>query len=420
MINYKEAKINLLVVGLGKLGLPFCAVLAESGHQVFGVDKSDELVTSLKSKEFHSTEPKLMELLERNSLNLVFSNNYDDFIEKIDIIFIIVPTPSDSTGRFSNSILVEALKEVVEKIRFKQSNTVIDIVSTVMPGTCDGIIRDTIESASGQKLGSKISLCYNPEFIALGSVINDMQYPDMHLLGCSNDWAGDLVQSVLSSMVLNPTPCKRLNLLEAELVKISINNYVTMKISFANALMQLAESLGDVDIDKVTLAIGMDSRIGSKYMKAAAPYGGPCFPRDTRAMTALFDSAGIQGSLSSATENLNKNHVLFIISKIISLIPSDAIVGILGISYKSGTSVTEESTGVLIANELMVKSVKVVTWDDENAEVPGHPNIKRELNEILNEADFFVITRPLDGIASIIQALGERGKKFIDIWRQVN
>jgi UDPglucose 6-dehydrogenase len=410
----------LLVVGLGKLGLPFCAVLAESGHQVFGVDKSDELVFSLNSKEFHSTEPKLMELLERNSLNLVFSNNYDDFIEKIDIVFIIVPTPSDSMGRFSNSILVEALKEVVEKIRFKQSNTVIDIVSTVMPGTCDGIIRDTIESASGQKLGSKISLCYNPEFIALGSVINDMQYPDMHLLGCSNDWAGDLVQSVLSSMVLNSAPCKRLNLLEAELVKISINNYVTMKISFANSLMQLAESLGDIDIDKVTLAIGMDSRIGSKYMKAAAPYGGPCFPRDTRAMSFLFDSADISGSLSSTTENLNKNHVLFITQKIISLIPSGAKVGILGISYKSGSSVTEESTGVLIANELIVKSVKVITWDDENAEVPGYPDIKRELSEILNEADFFVITRPLDGIASIVQALGERGKEFIDIWRQVN
>ena len=92
----------------------------------------------------------------------------------------------------------------------------------------------------------------------------------------------------------------------------------------------------------------------------------------------------------------------------------------MGISYKSGTSVTEESTGVLIANELMFKSVKVVTWDDENAEVPGHPNIKRELNEILNEADFFVITRPLGDIASIVQALGELGKEFIDIWRQVN
>jgi UDPglucose 6-dehydrogenase len=184
--------------------------------------------------------------------------------------------------------------------------------------------------------------------------------------------------------------------------------------------MQLAESLGHIDIDKVTLAIGMDSRIGSKYMKAAAPYGGPCFPRDTRAMTFLFDSAHVPESLSSTTENLNKNHVLFITQKIISLIPSDAKVGILGISYKSGTSVTEESTGVLIANELMVKSVRVITWDDENAEVPGYPDIKRELNEILNEADFFVITRPLDGIASIVQALGERGKEFIDIWRQAN
>jgi UDPglucose 6-dehydrogenase len=412
--------MNLLVVGLGKLGLPLCAILAESGHQVIGVDKSEELVKSLNSREFHSAEPRLRELLVRNYLNLTFSNSYDDFMEKIDVIFIIVPTPSDSVGRFSNSILVEALKEVVEKIKYKQNHTVIDIVSTVMPGTCDGIIRETIESISGQKLGSKISLCYNPEFIALGSVINDMQYPDMHLLGCSNDRAGDLVQSVLSSMVLKPVPCKRLNLLEAEIVKISINNYVTMKISFANSLMQLAESLGNVDIDKVTNAIGMDSRIGSKYMRAAAPYGGPCFPRDTRAMTFLFDSADIPWSLSSTTENLNKNHVRFIAQKIISVLPLGAKVGLLGISYKSGTSVTDESTGVLIAHELMDKSVKVVTWDDENAEVPGRPDLKRDLNAILNEADFFVITRPLAGIASIVQTIDERGKEFMDLWRQVN
>jgi UDPglucose 6-dehydrogenase len=412
--------MNLLVVGLGKLGLPLCAILAESGHQVFGVDKSKELVENLNSGRFQSTEPKLMELLTKNSLNLIFSNNYGDFIEEIDIVFIIVPTPSDSMGKFSNSILVEALKEVVEKIKSKQSHTVIDIVSTVMPGTCDGIIRDTIECTSGQKLGEKISLCYNPEFIALGTVINDMQYPDMQLLGCSDEWAGDLLQSVLLSMVLKPVPCKRLNLLEAEMVKISINNYVTMKISFANSLMQLAESLGDVDIDKVTNAIGMDSRIGSKYMKAAAPYGGPCFPRDTRAMTFLFDSADIPWSLSSTTENLNKNHVHFITQKIISALPLDAKVGILGISYKSGTTVTEESAGVLIANNLMDKSVKVITWDDQNAEVPGYPELNRELSIILNEADFFVITRPLDDIESITQALGERGKGFIDIWRQVN
>jgi UDPglucose 6-dehydrogenase len=405
-------------VGLGKLGLPLCAVLADSGHQVFGVDKSKDLILDLNSNKFHSTEPSLTELLLKNSNNLTFSTNYDDFIEKIEIIFIIVPTPSDSDGRFSNSILVEALKEVVEKIKFKQSSTVIDIVSTVMPGTCDGILRETIESASGQKLGSKISLCYNPEFIALGSVINDMQYPDMHLLGSSNDRAGDLVQSVLSSMVLKSVPCKRLNLLEAELVKISINNYVTMKISFANSLMQLAESLGDVDIDKITTAIGMDTRIGNKYMRAAAPYGGPCFPRDTRAMTHLFLEANVPWSLSDVTEKLNENHVSFLSEKVISKIPAGKKIGILGVSYKSGTPVLEDSPGISIAKFIQSKGFELITWDDEAAEIPSLAQPYASLEDFIDTADFLVITRPFNNISQIMKKISDRDKPFLDLWRQ--
>jgi UDPglucose 6-dehydrogenase len=148
---------------------------------VYGVDKSEELIQSLKSEKFFSSEPNLIKLLSKNSSSLKFSSTYDDFIEDIDVIFVIVPTPSDQSGKFSNAILTEALKEIASKIKNKKSKTVIDIVSTVMPGSCDGIIKETIENYSGQKLGSKISLCYNPEFIALGSVINDMQFPDMHL-----------------------------------------------------------------------------------------------------------------------------------------------------------------------------------------------------------------------------------------------
>jgi len=411
--------LNLLVVGLGKLGLPLCAVLAESGHKVFGVDKSKDLILNLNSNSFHSTEPNLMDLLSRNSNNLTFSTSYDDFIEKIDIVFIIVPTPSDSEGRFSNSILIEALKEVVEKIKFKQSSTVIDIVSTVMPGTCDGILRETIESVTGQKSGSKISLCYNPEFIALGSVIHDMQYPDMHLLGSSDDHSGDLVQSVLSSIVLKSVPCRRLNLLEAELVKISINNYVTMKISFANSLMQLAESLGNVDIDKITTAIGMDTRIGSKYMRAAAPYGGPCFPRDTRAMTYLFAKANVPWSLSDVTEKVNENHISFISEKVISRIPAGKKVGILGVSYKSGTPVLEDSPGVSIAKFMQSKGFELITWDDEAAEIPSIAQTYSSLEDFIDTADFLLITRPFNNIGHIMKKINDKNKPFLDLWRQI-
>jgi UDPglucose 6-dehydrogenase len=411
--------MNLLVIGLGKLGLPLCAVLAESGHQVYGVDKSEELIQSLNSEKYFSSEPNLVKLLSKNFSNLRFSTSYDDFMEEIDVIFVIVPTPSDHTGKFSNTILVEALKEVSSKIKNKESKTVIDIVSTVMPGSCEGIIKETIENYSGQKLGSKISLCYNPEFIALGSVINDMQFPDMHLLGSSDDFGGDVVQNVLTSMVLKTVPCKRLNLLEAELVKISVNNYVTMKISFANSLMQVAESLGEIDIDKITSAIGMDTRIGSKYMRAAAPYGGPCFPRDTRAMTYLFSKAQVPWSLSDVTEKLNINHVNFITQKVISRIPPGNRVGIIGISYKSGTPVVEDSPGVAIAHSIHAKGFDLITWDDEDASIPEIAKSYTDFDEFINKADFFVITRPFVNIENLTKKIENINKLHLDLWRQI-
>jgi UDPglucose 6-dehydrogenase len=412
--------LNLLVVGLGKLGLPLAAVLAEAGHKVFGIDKSEELVKRLIDQNFSSSEPKLLELLRKNSDDLTFSNDLSKFMEIIDVVFVIVPTPSNDDGSFSNSLLIEAVAEVGQSVKGKKTQTVINIVSTVMPGSCDGVLKKNLEINSEKELGENLALCYNPEFIALGSVVNDMQYPDMHLLGASHDWAANTLENILTSMVLTKVPCLRMSLLEAELVKISINNYVTMKISYANSLMQVANSLGKIDIDTVTKAIGLDSRIGSKYMKAASPYGGPCFPRDTRAMTYLFDKASIKWSLSNTTENLNKNHIEFITHKILDKISNNTKVGILGISYKPGTPVIEESSGVFISQELISRGVSILTWDDENASVPGHSKSIRNLDEILEEADFFVITRTIEKFDYVISKLEENGKEYLDLWRQKN
>jgi UDPglucose 6-dehydrogenase len=237
-------------------------------------------------------------------------------ISNSEVVFIVVPTPSDESGHFSNKFLLKSLREIGDALRPKTTPTVIDIVSTVMPGSCDSELRDALEVSSNLKLGDKLGLCYNPEFIALGSVIKDMSEPDMHLIGASSKWAGDVVERALNSMVLKSVPCRRMSLIEAELVKISVNNFVTMKISFANTLMQIAHKLGDLNIDTVTEAIGLDTRVGVKYLKAAMPYGGPCFPRDTRAFSALCNDLRIPGSLSEATEKINDSHFKYLLELI--------------------------------------------------------------------------------------------------------
>ena len=268
-----------------------------------------------------------------------------------------------------------------------------------------------------------MGLCYNPEFIALGSVIHDMENPDMHLIGQSSEWAGEIVENALKSIVKVQVPSRRMNLKEAELVKIAVNNYVTMKISYANMLMQGSTLLGGIDIDVVTDAIGLDSRIGRKYLKAAAAYGGPCFPRDTRALSALFSDLGLPDSLSHATQVVNESHSEFISEQISKQISEGMVVGIAGLSYKTGTTVTEESPGLALASALSNRSFKIVVWDDEgaadkNSSLSESYIVCNSSEELISKSDFIVVTRPLNDFSAFASEIIDSKKPFIDLWRQ--
>lgn len=411
--------MEIAVIGLGKLGLPLAALFAHSGHTVHGFDHSQALRESLTSGTFESNEPGLMQMLNQAKRQLIISDSILDAVANSDAVFVIVPTPSMESGHFTNEYVLDAIKAMGPALLKNRKKIAIDIVSTVMPGSCDGPIKEEIEKSVGEEIGERIGLCYNPEFIALGSVIKDMQQPDMHLLGESHKWAGDVIQEILTSAVIQEVPCQRMSLKEAELVKIAINNFVTMKISYANSLYQAAENLGDINIDVVTGAIGLDSRIGHKYLKGAAPYGGPCFPRDTRALSALYNDLNISNALPMATEHVNNSHVEFIKECIAKSIGSAKRVGVVGISYKPGTPVIEESPGVAIVNALLSQGFEVMTWDDEGAKAQDQLSTSLESLELLiQNSDFIIVTRPFDHAEKILQKISHSGKNWLDLWRQ--
>ena len=411
--------MQIAVIGLGKLGLPLAALFAHSGHTVHGFDHSQALRESLTSGTFESNEPGLMQMLNQSKRQLIISDSILDAVVNSDAVFVIVPTPSMDSGHFTNEYVLDAIKAMGPALLKNLKKIAIDIVSTVMPGSCDGPIKDEIEKSVGEEIGERIGLCYNPEFIALGSVIKDMQQPDMHLLGESHEWAGDVIQEILTSAVIQEVPCQRMSLKEAELVKIAINNFVTMKISYANSLYQAAENLGGISIDVVTGAIGLDSRIGHKYLKGAAPYGGPCFPRDTRALSALYNDLNISNALPMATEQVNNAHVEFIKEYIAKSIGSAKRVGVVGISYKPGTPVIEESPGVAIVNALLSQGFEVTTWDDEGAKVHNQLSTSLESLELLiQSSDFIIVTRPFDHAEKILPRISQSGKNWLDLWRQ--
>jgi UDPglucose 6-dehydrogenase len=409
--------MKVMVAGLGKLGLPIAAKFAESGYDVIGYDKSELLVAKLRDGSFLTTEPDLMRILDKTNLTLEYYSSIDlSRMNNTEVIFIVVPTPSLPDGSFSNEFILETLSALSPVLKMNKNRTAICVVSTVMPGSCDGDIKTLLELVSGEQLGVRLGLCYHPEFIALGSVIKNLEYPDFHLLGFSHTWAADLVQPVIASTSKIETHCVRLNLIEAEFVKIAINNFITMKIAFANSLMQLTDRYDGINIHNLTNAIGLDSRIGSKYLTAGAPFGGPCFPRDTRALSSMFKSKGILDSYADLTSKLNDNYTDFLIKKIISFSGQSKNIGIIGISYKPGTSVIDESPAVKIANALFSAGYNIFYWDDEGAAIPQSQFQNVNLNEMLTDCDFFVISRETSLRDKIDLFLKHNGKNYIDLW----
>ena len=413
--------MKVAVIGLGKLGLPLAALLATSGNEVLGFDLSSSQRKLIRSGAFDFKEPRLNELLFSAKETLKIVDSIAQAIQDVELVFVIVPTPSMPSGEFTNEFVLNALNEIGTAIAGSHKKIVIDIVSTVMPNSCAGELSEALEMSSGRKIGEDLGLCYNPEFIALGSVIHDMEYPDMHLIGQSSIWAGELVEITLKTITRREVPTRRMSLTEAELVKIAVNNFVTMKISYANMLYQAALTLDDVNIDTVTNAIGLDSRIGTKYLRAAAPYGGPCFPRDTRALSSLYRELGLADSLSEATDVANKNHIAFIARYIREQSVKNAKIGICGISYKTGTQVIEESPGLAIGHLLAKEGHEIRFWDDEEAipfdsEKVFYPESSAE--SLVSAVDFVVITRPLNDVKEFYEILHKFKKPYFDLWRQ--
>ena len=333
------------VVGLGKLGAPLAAVLASRGFTVTGLDVSKTLVDALNAGKMPIVEPQLNELIAANRQRLSATMDAGEAVDKSDASFVIVPTPSDSTGFFSNRFVLQAMESLGKALRNKTGYHMVVITSTVMPGTTGSEIKAALEAASGRKVGPDLGLCYNPEFIALGSVVRDM------------------LQTIYLQMCENKPPVQRMNFINAELTKISVNTYVTTKISYANMLADICDRLPGADVDAVTKALGADTRIGPKYLKGAMGYGGPCFPRDNVAFAALARKIGARADVAEATDRINNYQVDRLTALVGKFAKAGTRIAILGLSYKPQTPVVEESHSVKLAAKLADAGYVVVVHD---------------------------------------------------------
>ena len=353
---------SVSVIGLGKLGAPMAACFAARGFNVHAVDINPQKVDSIGRGVPPVHEPGLAELLRESEGRISATRDIEPAVRASDATFVVVATPSEQDGGFSLRYALPTCEAIGRALATKKAFHLVILTSTVMPGSTGGAVKEALERASGKRCGTDFGLCYSPEFIALGTVIRDFYNPDFLLIGESDARSGEMLSEIYKRTCKNSPAIARMNFINAEVTKLAVNTYITTKISYANMLARLCEKLPEADVNVVTDALGLDTRIGAKYLKGAVSYGGPCFPRDNRALAALAARVGASSGLAEATDVFNRAQIKSLAATVKSHY-TDGTIGILGLTYKPNTDVTEESFGLLLAQELSAANLPVIVFD---------------------------------------------------------
>lgn len=402
------------------------ACFAAQGFTTIGVDLNEAFVDAINKGHAPVFEPGLAEMIAEGRACLTATTDTVAAVEETDATFVIVPTPSEEDGTFSLTHVLAAMESIGRALRRKNGYHLVVLTSTVMPGATGGPVRKVLEEAAGQAVGDRIGLCYSPEFIALGSVIRDFLSPDFLLIGESDPRAGKALADIYRRTVSNDPPVAHLNFVNAELAKISVNTFVTTKIAFANMLARICERLPEADVDAVTSALGLDSRIGPRYLRGAISYGGPCFPRDNLALAALARSVDAPAFVAEATDLANRDGIARLASLVLERLPEDGTAAVLGLSYKPNTDVVEESPGLNLVRALAGRGVDVVAYDPAslpNAErVVTEPNVRfaDSAEDAVRSADVVVVATSWSEFESIPAEVFERHstpRVVVDCWR---
>src|SRR5438477_7549023 len=322
--------ISVSVFGLGKLGSCIAATLAARGFDVLGVDIDPEKVRKLNEGLPPVEEPLLPETMKAGGPRLRATQDVREAVAT-DASFFIPPSPSLPDGSFSNEYLLKAMQPIAKAVREAGKKGHLFVCSsTTTPGAMDQVLIPMLEKETGWVCGKDFGVCYNPEFIALGNVINGLLEPDMVLIGESDPQSGEALEELYKKYNRNTTRIARMSIISAELTKISVNSFITMKISFTNQLRLIAERFPKADIHAALDAIGSDSRIGKKYLRAGLSYGGPCFPRDNRLLAYTARQLGLEAPLAEASDRVNELTKQKLLEQVSNLLAHGETVAILG------------------------------------------------------------------------------------------
>ena len=350
--NFVEPRPTIGVIGAGRLGLCFALLADRAGYKVIVSDVRQSYIKSLQEKTISTNEPLVPELLQE--CDIVATTSNEEVIKESDIIYTFVATPSLKDGSYDVSAVQKVVDDILDTpLVFTDRKTFV-VGCTTNPGDCDKFA----EQLPGMKV------YYNPEFIAQGAIIKGLLKADMVLVG--GEYDRDIVD--LYYRIQGPEMEPNMNFMSltaAELTKIALNCYLTLKISYANQVGEVMTKFGlGNEIDNVLGAIGADSRVGSKFLGYGFGFGGPCLPRDNRAFAHAAERVGLENNIGLTVDAFNNEHATFLADNLCDKHKDKKVPFYMDcITYKKGTDIIEESQQYRLFKELLSRGYKVVALE---------------------------------------------------------
>tara|TARA_B100001093_G_scaffold322847_1_gene308061 strand:- start:233 stop:1552 length:1320 start_codon:yes stop_codon:yes gene_type:complete len=417
--------MKITMLGTGYVGLVSGTCFSEFGFNVCCVDKDNDKINKLKNNVIPIYEPGLENLVKKNSTanRLSFSNNINKNIKEADVVFIAVGTPTRrGDGHADLSYVYEAAEQIAKHL---SGYTVVVTKSTVPVGTGEKvkkIIKQTNPEAN-------FDIVSNPEFLREGNAIEDFMRPDRVIVGCETNKAKEIISTIYKPLYLIETPIFFTDLKTAELIKYSANAFLAVKISYINQMADLCEKVG-ADVHDVARGIGLDKRIGSKFLHPGPGYGGSCFPKDTLALVETSRKNKINISIVETVVKYNQQRKKDMANKIIEILQSDyenKKVSILGLAFKPETDDMRDSPCLDIIPRLQEKGIKVSAFDpiamNQAKILLKNVDFANDLESCLIDSDALVVLTEWNEFRSLSprELIGKmKGNKIIDLRNALN
>jgi len=387
--------MNICVVGVGYVGLVTGSCFAEFGNTVVCVDNDEKKIEALQQGIIPIYEPGLEEMVKRcqSAGRLHFTRDVADAVEKSLIIFIAVGTPSGSGG----SANLEYVYQVAETIgKLMKGYKVIATKSTVPVGTGKEI-KEIVKRNQAQDIA--FDVVSNPEFLREGSAIEDFMRPNRVVIGSESEQASAIMRDLYSPLYLIETPVVLTNVETAEMIKYASNAFLATKISFINEMANICDLVG-ADVHQVAKGMGLDKRIGPKFLHPGPGYGGSCFPKDTRAIAKLAESLGYRFRIVETVIEVNERQHKRMVEKMESTLGTvkGKRLGVLGLTFKPNTDDIRESPAIKIVKSLVDKGASVVAFDPVGMEAA-----REVLREVVFAKDMYDVARDADALVLITE-----------------